>query len=269
MRLLLAPDGRSGSTCLWQLGFVDARAGDVSGSHGGFIAIGGALVQGFRLRIVMTIEPSVPLSAPRVRPRTQKRRMPQCRLCRIYGHEVPTRKLRGGAGRQETARADDGGRTHSAIPRQGSRASHRTADAPSDPSNRPTQSSRRATELMRQRRSTVARRIADIPALGRLFEDSERGGLRNVGAAKVGAGTAPDETICNVFCLTHERPAGEKSCAAFLRRYWMWRAPPTKEGADRYIRSRADWKERVAFRLAWMPASCLSEIAVLTPRISR
>ncbi|KAF8287074.1 hypothetical protein TcBrA4_0009810 [Trypanosoma cruzi] len=83
-------------------------------------------------------------------------------------------------------------------------------------------------ELMRQRRSTVARRIADIPALGRLFEDSEQGGLRNVGAAKVGAGTAPDETICNVFCLTHERPAGEKSCAAFLRRYWMWRAPPDK-----------------------------------------
>ncbi|KAF8287165.1 putative phosphatidylinositol-4-phosphate 5-kinase-like [Trypanosoma cruzi] len=270
MRLLLAPDGRSGSTCLWQLGFVDARAGDVSGSHGGFIAIGGALVQGFRLRIVMTIEPSVPLSAPRVRPRTQKRRMPQCRLCRIYGHEVPTRKLRGGAGRQETARADDGGRTHSAIPRQGSRASHRTADAPSDPSNRPTQSSRRAMELMRQRRSTVARRIADIPALGRLFEDSEQGGLRNVGAAQSGKQGPPLTRRFAMFFVS--RTSGQRARRAarpFCGGIGCGAPPPTKEGADRYIRSRADWKERVAFRLAWMPASCLSEIAVLTPRISR
>ncbi|KAF8287585.1 hypothetical protein TcYC6_0001250 [Trypanosoma cruzi] len=182
---------------------------------GGFIASGGALMQDFRSQIMMATEPSVLLSALRVCPRTQKQRLLQCRLCRIYGHDVSACKLRGAGGRQEAAKADDGGRTHSAIPRQGSQASHRTADAPSDPSDCPTQSSKRAMELMRQRRLTVARRIAGIPALGRLCEDSERGGSRNVGAAKVGAGTAPDETICNVFCLTHEQPMGEKSRAAF------------------------------------------------------
>ncbi|KAF8297232.1 hypothetical protein TcYC6_0082320 [Trypanosoma cruzi] len=155
---------------------------------GGFIAIGGALMQDFRSQIMMATEPSVLLSALRVCPRTQKQRSLQCRLCRIYGHDVSACKLRGAGGRQETAKADDGGRTHSAIPRQGSQASHRTADAPSDPSDCPTQSSKRAMELMRQRRLTVARRIAGIPALGRLCEDSERGGSRNVGAAKVGQG---------------------------------------------------------------------------------
>ncbi|KAF8297330.1 hypothetical protein TcYC6_0082510 [Trypanosoma cruzi] len=183
---------------------------------GGFIAIGGALMQDFRLQIMMATEPSVLLSALRVCPRTQKQRSLQCRLCRIYGHDVSACKLRGAGGRQETAKADDGGRTHSAIPRQGSQASHRTADAPSDPSDCPTQSSKRAMELMRQRRLTVARRIAGIPALGRLCEDSERGGSRNVGAAKVGAGTAPDETICNVFCLTHEQPMGREEPRGLL-----------------------------------------------------
>ncbi|PWV14416.1 hypothetical protein C3747_36g309 [Trypanosoma cruzi] len=32
------------------------------------------------------------------------------------------------------------------------------------------------------------------------------------------------------------------------------------------IRSRTDWKERVVLRLAWITASCLFEIAVLTPK---
>ncbi|KAF8284721.1 hypothetical protein TcYC6_0004580 [Trypanosoma cruzi] len=83
---------------------------------GGFIAIGGALMQDFRLQIMMATEPSVLLSALRVCPRTQKQRSLQCRLCRIYGHDVSACKLRGAGGRQETAKADDGGRTHSPHP---------------------------------------------------------------------------------------------------------------------------------------------------------
>ncbi|EKG08787.1 hypothetical protein TCSYLVIO_000056 [Trypanosoma cruzi] len=34
---------------------------------------------------------------------------------------------------------------------------------------------------------------------------------------------------------------------------------------DQYIRSRTDWKQRVVLRLAWITASCWSEIAALTP----
>ncbi|RNC55221.1 SH3 domain protein [Trypanosoma cruzi] len=77
-------------------------------------------------------------------------------------------------GRQETARgcllllmkADDGSPIHSTTSRYSAKTSHRTADAPPDISNCPTQSSRRAMELIRQRRSTVVRRSTDIRALG-------------------------------------------------------------------------------------------------------
>ncbi|KAF8288662.1 hypothetical protein TcBrA4_0006460 [Trypanosoma cruzi] len=40
--------------------------------------------------------------------------------------------------------------------------------------------------------------------------------------------------------------------------------PLTKEGMNQVIRSRTDWKERVVVRLAWITASRLFEIAVLT-----
>ncbi|RNC41150.1 trans-sialidase [Trypanosoma cruzi] len=42
----------------------------------------------------------------------------------------------------------------------------------------------------------------------------------------------------------------------------------TKEGMNQVIRSRTDWRERVVVRLAWITASCWSEIAVLTPNNS-
>ncbi|EKG03051.1 hypothetical protein TCSYLVIO_005911, partial [Trypanosoma cruzi] len=42
--------------------------------------------------------------------------------------------------------------------------------------------------------------------------------------------------------------------------------PLTKEEMNQVIRSRTDWKERVVFRLAWITASCWSEIAALTPK---
>ncbi|RNC36828.1 putative trans-sialidase [Trypanosoma cruzi] len=41
--------------------------------------------------------------------------------------------------------------------------------------------------------------------------------------------------------------------------------PLTKEEMNQVIRGRTDWKERVVFRLAWITASRLFEIASLTP----
>ncbi|KAF8294281.1 hypothetical protein TcYC6_0101120 [Trypanosoma cruzi] len=108
------------------------------------------------------------------------------------------------------------------------------------------------------------------------------------------------------FCRTHERTMNEESCAAFLmaievapstRMQYarMLRSmlemnrtpldmmilglqniaaqsetkqvrPLTKEEMNQYIRSRADWKERVVLRLAWITTSRWSEIAALTPK---
>ncbi|KAF8292218.1 hypothetical protein TcYC6_0120000 [Trypanosoma cruzi] len=83
--------------------------------------------------------------------------------------------------------AEDGSPIHSTTSHQSSQASHRAADVPPDILNCPTHSSRRAVELIRQRRSTVVRRITDVSALGRLREEGERGGPRNVDAVNVGA----------------------------------------------------------------------------------
>ncbi|RNC36827.1 phosphatidylinositol 3-related kinase [Trypanosoma cruzi] len=87
--------------------------------------------------------------------------------------------------------AGDGSPIQSATSHQSSQAAHRTADAPSDLSNRPTQSSRREMELIRKRRSTVVRRNTDIPALGQLYEERERGGSINVCAVNVRAENVP------------------------------------------------------------------------------
>ncbi|ESS60926.1 hypothetical protein TCDM_11518 [Trypanosoma cruzi Dm28c] len=58
-------------------------------------------------------------------------------------------------------------------------------------------------ELIQKRRSTVVRRNTDIPALGQLYEESERGGPRNVGAVNVGAWNVPSGAIHNL--LPHAR----------------------------------------------------------------
>ncbi|KAF8299309.1 hypothetical protein TcBrA4_0064460 [Trypanosoma cruzi] len=111
--------------------------------------------------------------------------------------------------------ADDGSPIQSATSHQPSQAAHRTADAPPDTSNCPTQSSRMAVELIRQRRSTVVRRITDIPALGQLYEGSERGRSRDVGAVNVGAGNAPGGAIYQL--LLHARTHDERGelCGLF------------------------------------------------------
>ncbi|KAF8293929.1 hypothetical protein TcYC6_0107830 [Trypanosoma cruzi] len=70
-------------------------------------------------------------------------------------------------------------------------------------------------ELIRQRRSTVVRRIADIPALGQLYEESERGRSRDVGAVNVEAENVPSGAIHNL--LLHARTADERGelCGLF------------------------------------------------------
>ncbi|RNC42796.1 hypothetical protein TcCL_NonESM07539 [Trypanosoma cruzi] len=83
--------------------------------------------------------------------------------------------------------ADDGSPIHSATPHQSAQTSRRTADAPSGNSNSPTQSSGRAMEPVRQRRSNVVRRITGSSALGQPPEEREQGGSRDVGAVNVGA----------------------------------------------------------------------------------
>ncbi|RNC39060.1 putative trans-sialidase [Trypanosoma cruzi] len=40
--------------------------------------------------------------------------------------------------------------------------------------------------------------------------------------------------------------------------------PSTNEGMNQLIRSRTEWKERVVFRLAWITASCWSEVSAFT-----
>ncbi|KAF8296271.1 SH3 domain protein [Trypanosoma cruzi] len=184
--------------------------------------------------------------------------------------------------------------------------SHRTADAPPDLSNRPTQSSTRAMELIRQRRSTVVRRITDISALGQLYEESERGRSRDVCAVSVIAEKASSGQF-TTLCRTHEQPINEESCAAFLmaildvapstrlqyarmlqsilemnstpldmvilglqkiaaQSETKQARPLTEEEMNQVIRSRTDWKERVVLRLAWITASRWSEIAALTAK---
>ncbi|RNC36652.1 phosphatidylinositol 3-related kinase [Trypanosoma cruzi] len=104
--------------------------------------------------------------------------------------------------------AGDGSPIQPATSHQYAQAAHRAIDAPPDLSNRPTQSSRRAMELICQRRPTVVRRNTDIPALGQLYEESERGGSRDVGAVNVGAENVPSRAIHDF--LPHVRTADKR-----------------------------------------------------------
>ncbi|RNE95723.1 hypothetical protein TcG_13279 [Trypanosoma cruzi] len=111
--------------------------------------------------------------------------------------------------------AGDGSSIQPATSHQSSQAAHRAADAPPYISNCPTQSSGRAMELIRQRRSTVVRRSTDTSALGQLYEESKRGGSRDVGAVNVGAENVPGRAIQNL--LPHARTANERGelCGLF------------------------------------------------------
>ncbi|KAF5225831.1 hypothetical protein ECC02_001148 [Trypanosoma cruzi] len=130
-------------------------------------------------------------------------RAPQRELLTI---QAPMKKRQRGC-RTPLMNAGDGSPIHSTTSHHHAKTSHRTADAPPDLSNRPTQSSGRAMELIRKRRSTVVRRITDIPVLGQLYE-SERGGSRDVGAVNVGAENFPSGAIHDF--LPHARTHDER-----------------------------------------------------------
>ncbi|RNF17917.1 hypothetical protein TcG_05281 [Trypanosoma cruzi] len=152
-------------------------------------------------------------------------------------------------------------------------------------------------ELIRQRRSTVVRLNTGSSTLGQLYEESKRGGSRDVRAVNVGAGNVPGGAIHNL--LPHARTADERGelcglfdgnrcgaidptavrqdaavyvgngsnpagCGGFGVTKVAVRSE-TKEEMNQVIRSRTDWKERVVIRLAWITASRLFEIAALTP----
>ncbi|RNC35673.1 SH3 domain protein [Trypanosoma cruzi] len=184
------------------------------------------------------------------------------------------------------------------------KASHRAADTSSDLSNRPNQSTRRAMELIRQRCSTVVRRTSDIPALGQLYEESERGGSVSVCAVNVGAENFPGGAIYNLLldartadqrgelrgllAAIFVAPSTRRQHARMLRSMLEMNRTPldmmvlglkeiaartetrqthplTEDEMNRYICGRTDWRERVVFRLAWITASRWSDIAALTP----
>ncbi|KAF8276495.1 hypothetical protein TcBrA4_0131280 [Trypanosoma cruzi] len=65
-------------------------------------------------------------------------------------------------------------------------------------------------ELIRKRRSTVVRRIADISALGRPHKEGERCGLINVGAVNVEAENASSGQFSTLFFFLHARTADER-----------------------------------------------------------
>ncbi|RNC32320.1 hypothetical protein TcCL_Unassigned05078, partial [Trypanosoma cruzi] len=121
--------------------------------------------------------------------------------------QAPIKKRQRGC-RTPLMNAGDCSPIQSATSHHYAQASHRAADAPPDLSNCPTKSSRRAMELIRKRRSTVVRRITDIPALEKLHEGSERGGARTVCAANVGAENVPSGAIHNL--LPHARTHDER-----------------------------------------------------------
>ncbi|EKG06268.1 hypothetical protein TCSYLVIO_002634, partial [Trypanosoma cruzi] len=210
--------------------------------------------------------------------------------------QAPFKKRQRGC-RTSLMNADDGSPTQFATSHQSSQAAHRAADAPPDISNCPTKSSGRAMELIRQRRSTVVRLNTGSSALGQLYEESKRGGSRDVRAVNVGAGNVPGGAIHNL--LPHARTADQRGelcglfdgnrcgaidptavrqdaavyvgngsnpagCGGFGVAKVAVRSE-TKEEMNQVIRSRTDWKERVVIRLAWMAASRWSEIAALTP----
>ncbi|RNC40659.1 hypothetical protein TcCL_NonESM09839 [Trypanosoma cruzi] len=110
--------------------------------------------------------------------------------------------------------AGDGSPIQPATSHQSAQAAHRAANAPPDLSNCPTQSLRRTMELIRKRRSTVLR-ATDVPALGRLREESERGGPRDVDAVNVGAENVPSRAIQNL--MPHARTADKRGelCGLF------------------------------------------------------
>ncbi|EKF98333.1 hypothetical protein TCSYLVIO_010769, partial [Trypanosoma cruzi] len=162
-------------------------------------------------------------------------------------------------------------------------------------------------ELICQRRSTVVRRNAGSSASGQLYEESKRGRSRDVGAVNVGAENVSSGAIYDllqhartadergelcglfdgnrsgaidptavrqdaaVYVGNGSNPAGHddygatKNCGAIRDEA----GAPLDKGRDESSNPQPDrLEESVLFRLAWITASRLFEIAALTPNNS-
>ncbi|RNC58688.1 phosphatidylinositol 3-related kinase [Trypanosoma cruzi] len=86
--------------------------------------------------------------------------------------------------------------------------------------------------------STVVRRITDIPALGQLYEERERGGSINVCAANVGAENVPSGAINNL--LPHAQTADERGELRGLLMATLDVAPWTRLQYARMLRSMSE-----------------------------
>ncbi|KAF8303063.1 hypothetical protein TcYC6_0042840 [Trypanosoma cruzi] len=139
--------------------------------------------------------------------------------------------------------AGDGSPIQSATSHHYAQAAHRTAEAPPDITNCPTQSSGRAKELIRKRRSIVVRRNTDIPALGQ-YEERERGGSINVCAVKVGAENVPSGAIYSL--LLHARTADERGELRGLLMAILDVAPWTRLQYARMLRSMSEMESNPA-----------------------
>ncbi|RNC32116.1 selenocysteine-tRNA-specific elongation factor [Trypanosoma cruzi] len=180
---------------------------------------------------MMTTESSVPISELRVRLRTQQQRSLRCRLCRIYGRDASTCSARSTArGNCSQRRCPSktavglpaaywgGGRQPQPFIPPPPTKPHRHRAAPSTlhPIFRIARHNRREGQwsLSANGARLWYDGITDVSALGRLHEESERGGSRDVGAVNAGVGNVSSGAIHNL--LPHERTMNEESCAAFL-----------------------------------------------------
>ncbi|ESS55224.1 hypothetical protein TCDM_13319 [Trypanosoma cruzi Dm28c] len=137
--------------------------------------------------------------------------------------------------------AEDGGPSHSTTSHQSAQAAHRTADVPPDVLNCPTKSSRRAVEIIRQRRSTVVRRNTDVSPLGRLREEGERGGPRDVDAINVGAENVSSWAIYDLFAACTNSRSTRRAVRPFVGTVRRGAIDPTAARQDTAVYVANEW----------------------------
>ncbi|ESS57146.1 selenocysteine-tRNA-specific elongation factor [Trypanosoma cruzi Dm28c] len=208
-----------------------------------FMNFGKILLQAFRMQLMMASDPGIPLFnilarlctavheadtfARATQPLAERRGTQislRCQMCPIYGHDVPTCNVRDATGGSYSqhgwplktaegllAASYESGRRqphpiHHLPPLRTGIASHRRcparyyefADTIVEKDN----------GAYPQRNSNVVRRSTDLPALGQLHEESERGRSRDVGAVNVEAEDVLSGAIHNL--LLHARTADER-----------------------------------------------------------
>ncbi|RNC53195.1 selenocysteine-tRNA-specific elongation factor [Trypanosoma cruzi] len=273
IRLLFALSGLSGSNGHRRFCVVQTRAGDRTGAHRsvhGFWQGPTADLPDadrdnnrpqhippstLRARLHMSVHEAdehARATQPLVERRVtqQKQRLSRCQLCRIYGHDASTRNVRSAASRDYSQRSRPlkNGEGLPAAYEGGRKQPHPFHHLPPiltgiAPCRRhfiryfesPETIDEKGNGAYPQRNSTVVRRTSDIPALDQLYEGSERGGSRDVGAVNVAAENDSSGQF-TAFCCTHKQPINAESCAAFLAAI-VCVAPSTRRQHARMLRS--------------------------------